>query len=1079
MEEVLNSPHFQKAIAELAQSLGKPIESIMPEVEECLKEMYATHNPLGDFIGMIGSQFLVSRGYDHVIDVDQEQLRRVAELVRSHSVAFVITHKTYLDTFVLSVVLGQNYMPIPYTFGGINMSFMGLGQLGRQAGAIFIRRSFKDNDVYKMVLRQYIAHLVRHKASFMWALEGTRSRTGKLLWPKLGILKYMMEASQQLRRDSVKYVPVSIVYDLIPDVHSMTAERTGSEKKPESLGWFVNYIRSMMSGDYGRITLRFGEPVTLAETPNVPEVDMEIQARYSSDQIALQKLAFELVHQINRATPVTTTSLVCTALLSKFAASKAEIDRDVAQLITIVARRDPKAVLSPEVVLRERVGQALELLVKDGVVERKGMGLDVRYTIPPESYLMAVYYSNMAIHHLVNHAFIELSLLHVAQKERPKPLLSFWAEMMRLRDLFKFEFYYPTRPQFSDEIEAELALIAPDWEARLGETAVLQSQPLYVAHAILAPYIEAYRVVAFALQQRQPGEPFDEERFIQHCIALGEELHWQGEVQRLEAISRPFLVNGIHLARNRGLIDNPQPQAMTSFLRELDKIGGQLHTLQSWTLTRDKDHLPPPSLAEILPETAVAEFVIQEVAAAPEGTHIGAFFDLDRTLIEGFSAKEFFQERLFSRTMTTREVVSQFAGVLVYAIGNRNFASLAAVSARGVSGTPESAFMELGEEVYRKHLADKIYPEARALVQAHLAKGHTVAIVSAATRYQVEPVARELNIHEVMCTRMEVQNGRFTGKIIHPPCWGEGKAYAANQLAATHNLDLAQSYFYTDSAEDLPLLEIVGRPRPLNPDAELDKIALERGWPIQRFRSGARPGMTNLVRTGLAFGSMVPALLAGVSTTLLGGSRRRGVNTMVATLGDLGTALAGIDLRVRGEEHMWSQRPAVFIFNHQSGADLLIGAKLLRKDATAIAKQELKFSLAGPLLMAGGVVFLDRANRKKAIEALEPAVEALRSGTSVAIAPEGTRSKDYRLGKFKKGAFHMAMQAGVPIVPMVIKNAHDAMPKGSFVIRPTTVEVVVLPPIPTTDWTLETLDDRIAEVRGLFLQELGQVEEGE
>ena len=171
------------------------------------------------------------------------------------------------------------------------------------------------------------------------------------------------------------------------------------------------------------------------------------------------------------------------------------------------------------------------------------------------------------------------------------------------------------------------------------------------------------------------------------------------------------------------------------------------------------------------------------------------------------------------------------------------------------------------------------------------------------------------------------------------------------------------------------------------------------------------------------------------------------------------------------------QRPAVFIFNHQSGADLLIGAKLLRKDATAIAKQELKFSLAGPLLMAGGVVFLDRANRKKAIEALEPAVEALRGGTSVAIAPEGTRSKDYRLGKFKKGAFHMAMQAGVPIVPMVIKNAHDAMPKGSFIIRPTTVEVVVLPPIPTTEWTVETLDDRIAEVRRLFLRELGQVEE--
>ena len=81
----------------------------------------------------------------------------------------------------------------------------------------------------------------------------------------------------------------------------------------------------------------------------------------------------------------------------------------------------------------------------------------------------------------------------------------------------------------------------------------------------------------------------------------------------------------------------------------------------------------------------------------------------------------------------------------------------------------------MGEDVYHQHLADEIYPEARALVAAHLAKGHTVAIISAATPYQVNPIARDLNIEHVMCTVMEVENGKFTGNIVEPACWGEGK----------------------------------------------------------------------------------------------------------------------------------------------------------------------------------------------------------------------------------------------------------------------------------------------------------------
>ena len=279
---------------------------------------------------------------------------------------------------------------------------------------------------------------------------------------------------------------------------------------------------------------------------------------------------------------------------------------------------------------------------------------------------------------------------------------------------------------------------------------------------------------------------------------------------------------------------------------------------------------------------------------------------------------------------------------------------------------------------------------------------------------------------------------------------------------------MPKSYFYTDSDEDLPLLDLVGRPRPTNPNRRLAEIATSRGWPVRRFTSRGTPGVTEIVRTSLAVGSLLPSLLVGLPG-LLNGSQRAAVNLALATWGELGTALAGIDMQVTGEQHLWSHRPAVFIFNHQSGIDMMLLCKLLRRDIIGIAKQEMRSNpLFGPAFALAGTVFIDRFDRERAIQALQPAVDALRQGLSIAIAPEGTRSPTPRLGRFKKGAFHLAMAARVPIVPIVFRNALDALPKHAVVVRPATVEVVVHPPIATTSWSVETLDQHIAATHQLF-----------
>ncbi len=469
------------------------------------------------------------------------------------------------------------------------------------------------------------------------------------------------------------------------------------------------------------------------------------------------------------------------------------------------------------------------------------------------------------------------------------------------------------------------------------------------------------------------------------------------------------------------------------------------------------------------------ERLTEEIHNGPSGPKVAALFDLDQTLLAGFSATSFLRERFLSGQMGPREVSDTLLGTLSFALGRTGFSGFVSATTGAWRGMAESFLEELGQEVFEKHLATEIFPESRALVQAHQDAGHTVAVVSSATRFQVEPFARELGIEHVLCTRLEARNGVLTGGVVHPSCYGEGKASAARELAAAYDLDLEQSWFYTDSHEDLPLLEIVGRPRPLNPSRRLAQIAKERSWPVRRFHSRGTPSSGDLLRTGLVYASLLPSVWAGAATGLINRSRREATNVTGAIWSDLASSLAGIDLRVEGEEHLWSHRPAVFIFNHQSGLDAVLILKLLRRDFTGVGKKELlRNPIFGPLFAAAGLVFVDRADTAKAIDAMQPAVEALRHGRSLAIAPEGTRSTTPRLGRFKKGAFHLAMQAGVPIVPVVFRNVLDALPKHALVVRPATIEAVVLPPIDTRGWTREGLDGEIRAIRQRYREVLGQ-----
>jgi len=461
-----------------------------------------------------------------------------------------------------------------------------------------------------------------------------------------------------------------------------------------------------------------------------------------------------------------------------------------------------------------------------------------------------------------------------------------------------------------------------------------------------------------------------------------------------------------------------------------------------------------------------------DIAAAVPGPGTLAAFDLDGTLISGYSASVVYRDRLRRFDISVAELLRTTGAAVETRFRGADVGNLMRIGVQSLAGRMEDEMQEWGQRLFRQEIARMIFSEVRGLLAAHRHAGHRVVMATSATPYQALSVAADLDIdaEDVLCTRPAVLDGMLTGKLESPPLWGPAKAEALRGYAEKYGADLGDSFAYSNGAEDVPMLKSVGHPVALNPDRKLAATARQNGWPSVNLRppeSGADP--MSIARTTTAIGALMGAAAFGVSAGLLTQNRQTGANLVGSFGPDLALAICGINVRIKGKENAWSARPAVFMFNHQSSLDMLVIGSVIRRDVTGVAKKEAardpRFIPVGALL---DVAYIDRADSTKARAALRPAVEKLQSGISIAIAPEGTRSPTPRLGKFKKGGFHLAMQAGVPIVPIVIHNAGERMWRNSLVAHPGTVDVDVLAPVPTDGWDLADLDRHVDEVRTLF-----------
>ena len=308
--------------------------------------------------------------------------------------------------------------------------------------------------------------------------------------------------------------------------------------------------------------------------------------------------------------------------------------------------------------------------------------------------------------------------------------------------------------------------------------------------------------------------------------------------------------------------------------------------------------------------STAAQEAIDAIEAGPQGPSVGAFFDLDGTLVAGYTAATFYGDRLKGRDVSPAEFLRTVVTAVDGELGG-DPTRIAHVAFSAMRGESEEAFADLGERLFRSKIAGTIRRESRALVGAHQRAGHTVAVASAATKYQVAPVARDLGVDHLVCTRLVVEDGQFTGATDGPMLWGRHKASGVRAFAREHGIDLAESYAYGNGYEDVAFLSSVGHPTALNPHRDLRSAAARLGWPVLDLSDPVGGSLLATGRTLAALAGMNAGVTAGLAYGLARGNRREGRNTAVKLATQLPMAIAGVSINVLHQERLWTHRPAI------------------------------------------------------------------------------------------------------------------------------------------------------------------------
>ncbi len=586
--DIRGSETFRTALDELADRHGRERADVEVDAARYLDEIVTVHSEALPDFNLLLSRIADARGFEGVVQYDESAVERLRACNEKSPLVMMTGHRSYLD-FVVRVPFARRGFAREFRFAGANNLFWPMGSIGHHAGIIFIRRGFRD-PVYTYALRYYVGWLTEHRANFLWALEGGRSRTGKLLPPKAGLLAYVADAYADGRTADVTLVPATVVYEYLDEVYEYARYGRGASKAAENLLFMVRLARTQRRvPPEAMIHIGIGEPVSLATF-------VERKAGGSGDDLSasIMRAAIEVSRRIEAATPITGVALVLWVLLERDGV-KMRVDELVATLAPVVAEIDKRKLPAPEPCVGgpANVRRALDLLTTQGLVAIDGRGKDAEYRVVPGRHLEAAYYRNAIVHHFAIQGIVEVALAMTAAADHgdDESTAVFWRNAGVVRDVLEREFFFPEGAAFGEAVAEAAQSRIGAWEEILarpaGAHALLDRlhRP-YVAPRTLAPFLEAHKIVAGGLHRLGSQPVVDDRMFLRDCLARAELDLELGHLRHRDAASLNMLEPALKAAKERGLVRGPVGDSRRGWVDTLTAVLGAIPSLDTPAIRR-------------------------------------------------------------------------------------------------------------------------------------------------------------------------------------------------------------------------------------------------------------------------------------------------------------------------------------------------------------------------------------------------------------------------------------------------------------------------------------------------------------
>ncbi len=559
IEMVLWDDDFMEKVRRISIETGEPIEKLRRRAVEQLDEIASDYNITYVQIYEKLLTWVWNNIYDGV-DIDLDRLTKVKDAGKKTPLILIPCHKSHMDYLLLSYVFYHNNLHPPQIAAGVNLTFFPMGLIFRKGGAFFIRRTFKGDPLYPIVFSTYIKTLLTEGFIIEFFIEGGRSRTGKLVMPKLGLLSIIMNAYFSGEVDDISFVPIFIGYDKVMEESSYIREISGAEKEKENLKSMIK-SRGLLKKRYGRVYIDFNDPISLKEFCESSGYNTGTITKAEIRQLQYD-LAYRIVYSINEVSVITPLNLVSAAFMSRLhgALIWEELTDMVAFFLDYLASLDARF---SNTLRRYEIatGEALANLMEEKLVlELKGESeeedFEKVFYVPEEKRFNLEFYKNNILHFFLPAAFVSTSIL--SRRGTGATLDQINEDYTYLRKLFKFDFIYDLKFSDTERINQVIDYLLEN-EIVKNKNGVIkvindEEDKLAIFSGLIRNYLESYLVTLMSLPGYIEGDFKSEKDLLKRITRVGEKMYKRGEITRMESLSRMNFKNALSLLTHENTI---------------------------------------------------------------------------------------------------------------------------------------------------------------------------------------------------------------------------------------------------------------------------------------------------------------------------------------------------------------------------------------------------------------------------------------------------------------------------------------------------------------------------------------------